>query len=383
MANEIVQFKRGDSENLPSTLTPGTVYVETDTGQMYVDDDTSTRIHIEDDTKLPITGGTLTLDSDSSFTINSSTGTNYLTISETFGGVNINAQLIVNSPQTIFNSVGIVLNTQNIQVSQAGVQITGDEETSYLKLALPTTISDALSITDTGTLTLTDTAKQNWRTALGITDSSGITQDQADARYLQLTGGTLTGNLTLSDNHVLTAPVMHGQSLAVNTIEPDTTSSLVLSGGTGNLVEIPSDLQVDNDITSTGNLTVGTTSGASTISINGLMSFGQISTSESIAPIDTSVSFNYKSSSSASWKQIFSYNNTGILMRNHKITGLAEPTVDTDAATKSYVDEQIATVSGGGGSGDFMANGSVAMTGNLNVGNNSIINYTIDDGSID
>ena len=323
MANEIVQFKRGDSESLPSTLTPGTVYVETDTGQMYVDDDTSTRIHIEDDTKLPITGGTLTLDSDSSFTINSSTGTNYLTISETFGGVNINEQLIINSPQTIFNSVGIVLNTQNIQVSQSGVQITGSDETSYLKLALPTTISDALSITDAGTLTLTDTAKQNWRTALDITDSSGITQDQADARYLQLTGGTLTGNLT-----------------------------------------------------------VGTTSGASTISINGLMSFGQISTSESIAPLDTSVSFNYKASSGGSWTQIFSYNNTGILMRNHKITGLAEPTIDTDAATKNYVDEQIATVSGGG-SGDFMANGSVAMTGNLNVGNHSIINYIIDDGSID
>ena len=379
--NELVQFKRGDSENLPSTLTPGTVYVETDTGQMYIDDDTSTRIHIEDNTKLPLTGGTLTLDDDSSFTINSSDGTNYLSV-DSLSGVAVNQQLLLNS-LFVVNSTMVSLNSQLIQVSQSGVQISGDSETSNLSLALPTTISDALSITDTGTLTLTDTAKQNWRTALGITDSSGITQDQADARYLQLTGGTLTGNLTLSDNHVLTAPVMHGQSLAVNTIEPDTTSSLVLSGGTGNLVEIPSDLQVDNDITSTGNLTVGTTSGASTISINGLMSFGQISTSESIAPIDTSVSFNYKASSGASWKQIFSYNNTGILMRNHKITGLAEPTVDTDAATKNYVDEQIATVSGGGGSGDFMANGSVAMTGNLNVGNNSIINYTIDDGSID
>lgn len=225
--------------------------------------------------------------------------------------------------------------------------------------------------TDTGTMYL-DTTE----------DLSGRVQIQ-DNTKLPITGGTLTGNLTLSDNHVLTASVMHGQSLAVNTIEPDTTSSLVISGGTGNLVEIPSELQVDNDITSAGNLTVGTTGKASTISINGLMSYGQISTSESVAPIDTTVSFNYKTGPSLSWTQIFSYNNTGILMRNHKITGLAEPTTDTDAATKNYVDEQIATVSGGGGSGDFMANGSVAMTGNLNVGNHSIINYIIDDGSID
>jgi hypothetical protein len=41
------------------------------------------------------------------------------------------------------------------------------------------------------------------------------------------------------------------------------------------------------------------------------------------------------------------------------------------AATKAYVDSQVA----GAGTGDFKANGTVAMTGNLNMGTtNKIIN---------
>ena len=36
-------------------------------------------------------------------------------------------------------------------------------------------------------------------TAIASIPSSGITQEQADARYLQLSGGTMTGNLILND----------------------------------------------------------------------------------------------------------------------------------------------------------------------------------------
>lgn len=51
------------------------------------------------------------------------------------------------------------------------------------------------------TLTLNATAKTAWQTELGITEG-GLTQEQADDRYLQLTGGTVTGSTTFNtDTH--------------------------------------------------------------------------------------------------------------------------------------------------------------------------------------
>ena len=52
MANERVIFRRGTSTTLPSEKVPGTIYITTDTGEMYVDDTESSRIQIKDDTKM-------------------------------------------------------------------------------------------------------------------------------------------------------------------------------------------------------------------------------------------------------------------------------------------------------------------------------------------
>lgn len=64
MPNENVQLKKGLSSNLPSTYTPGDILFETDTGNMYVDvtstENSSQRVQVKDNTKLPLTGGTLT-----------------------------------------------------------------------------------------------------------------------------------------------------------------------------------------------------------------------------------------------------------------------------------------------------------------------------------
>ena len=64
MPNENVQLKKGPSSNLPSTYTPGDILFETDTGNMYVDvtstENSSQRVQVKDNTKLPLTGGTLT-----------------------------------------------------------------------------------------------------------------------------------------------------------------------------------------------------------------------------------------------------------------------------------------------------------------------------------
>ena len=52
MANEKVVFKRGTTTNLPTTKTPGTVLLDINTGAMYVDDTSSSRIQVKDTTKL-------------------------------------------------------------------------------------------------------------------------------------------------------------------------------------------------------------------------------------------------------------------------------------------------------------------------------------------
>ncbi|CAH3150041.1 unnamed protein product [Porites evermanni] len=58
---------------------------------------------------------------------------------------------------------------------------------------------------------------------------------------------------------------------------------------------------------------------------------------------------------------------------NKKIVGLATPTSNTDAATKKYVDDN----SGSPDLSDYLEkDGSVAMTGNLNLGNNKILNLS-------
>ena len=69
-----------------------------------------------------------------------------------------------------------------------------------------------------------------------------------------------------------------------------------------------------------------------------------------------------------------SYAMTGNLnMGNKKIVNLAKPTANTDATTKKYVDDHIANASPD--LSDYLEkDGSIAMTGNLNMGNKKIVN---------
>ncbi len=46
MANERVIFRRGTSTTLPSEKVPGTIYITTDTGEMFVDDTTDSRVQV-------------------------------------------------------------------------------------------------------------------------------------------------------------------------------------------------------------------------------------------------------------------------------------------------------------------------------------------------
>ena len=53
MANEPVKFKKGVSTSLPANKKAGTFLLETDTGTLYVDDSSTSRIQIKDNTKAP------------------------------------------------------------------------------------------------------------------------------------------------------------------------------------------------------------------------------------------------------------------------------------------------------------------------------------------
>ena len=58
---------------------------------------------------------------------------------------------------------------------------------------------------------------------------------------------------------------------------------------------------------------------------------------------------------------------------NNKIVGLATPVSNTDAATKKYVDDKT----GSPDLSDYLEkDGTIAMTGDLNVGNNKIKNLS-------
>lgn len=60
MANEKVQFRRGLAASIPSQKVPGTLLVETDTGNVYLDDTYSSRVQLTDTSKVSKSGDTMT-----------------------------------------------------------------------------------------------------------------------------------------------------------------------------------------------------------------------------------------------------------------------------------------------------------------------------------
>lgn len=55
MASENVSIARGVKSNLPTAKTPGRINIATDTGEMFVDDSSSSRVQIKDTTKISFT----------------------------------------------------------------------------------------------------------------------------------------------------------------------------------------------------------------------------------------------------------------------------------------------------------------------------------------
>ena len=73
-------------------------------------------------------------------------------------------------------------------------------------------------------------------------------------------------------------------------------------------------------------------------------------------------------------KYLQKVSNSDLDMDNHKIKDMAQPTDDNDASTKAYVDTEIAKIPSVGSdlSVYLKKDGSVAMTGNLDMNNKQI-----------
>lgn len=109
MATQNVVFTKGLSASMPSQIIPGTVLVQVDTGNMFLDNDESTRVQIKDDTKLPLTGGNL------SGSINFTESSGYSGIS--FNGHGVldisNNNIVIDTPWSEDSAFHIAVNGQN------------------------------------------------------------------------------------------------------------------------------------------------------------------------------------------------------------------------------------------------------------------------------
>ena len=183
MPNEKVQLKKGLSTNLPSTYTPGDILFETDTGNMYVDvtstENSSQRVQVKDDTKLPLAGGTLSghlILSNNSMQLYGS-GTNLVLTNTNSSG----ALYLRGTTVTILSS-----DSSNVlQLSKSGVNVFNRK---LLKVATPTQSSDAAN------KQYVDGLYQNLESEIVTTAS----------QYLPLKGGTMTGSIDIG-NYLITS----------------------------------------------------------------------------------------------------------------------------------------------------------------------------------
>ena len=328
-----VMFMWGEllTETTPAVNT-GQILLDKTTSTLHVDTDTG-RTQIVDNTKLPLSGGTMT------------------------GPINMNSQKITNLANPTANNdatnkifVDTAFQTLEAEVNQqllAYLQLKGGTMTGILDMGDYRITSLATPSSDT------DAANKDYVDTQVSSITPGISQSTADARYVQQSGDTMSGTLSMGGNKITNlgtpsnttdAATKQYVDNAVSGVTP-TESYLPLSGGT-----------------MTGTLNMGSnriTSLSNPVNSNDAANKTYVDTQ--VSSITPGIS-----QSTADGRYLRKTGGTlkGILnMSSYKITGLAPPTANTDAATKRYVDSQAGTklpLSGG------------TMTGNLALGNHKI-----------
>ena len=215
---ERVQFKRGPSSSLPSLIEPGSYLVETDTGNMYVDNSTSDRIQITDTRKQNDLGLTKTL-SGTTLRISPSNSTHVLELYSN------NNKIIYNSSIHDFNN-GTLKNIATPKADTDGVN------KSYVDIAfgeLETEIANTAAANlplKGGTMAGDIDLDGHLLTNIGTpkADGDAATKGYVDTKttgLLSLSGGTLSGNLNMNNNRVtgLSNPVDNGDAVSKSYME--------------------------------------------------------------------------------------------------------------------------------------------------------------------
>ena len=371
MPNEKVQLKKGLSSKLPSTYTPGCILLETDTGNMYVDvtsaENSSQRIQVKDDTKLPLTGGTLSghLRLTSSNMELYGSGTNlFLT------NTNSSGRLILRGTAVTIQSSDE--STTYLHANPSGVSFNNRK---LLNVATPTQSGDAAN------KQYVDGLYQNLESEIVTTAS----------QYLPLKGGTMTGSIDMG-NYLITslgtpqsdtdatnkqyvdtkmdkwgdlqdlggggAPLIIKPQDQSNLGTPTTSFGISLNGYPGDGLFLTSDssslyfgsnyLSISNssvDLVSVGdsestNLSISN----SGVTLNNNLSIeGNVNCNNILYLLDTAenkIGFTETSPGILAITSILSSGGGG----NVVIRGVSTPVDSTDAANKSYVDATISNV---------------------------------------
>lgn len=200
-----VKFKRGQSGTMPSDLEAGSLLVQVNTGDIFLDNTDSDRIQLGDSRKLSLSGGTMT------------------------GPINMGSQKITN--------IGNPTNNNDV-----ANKIFVDTAFQTLESEMGTTLAGYLQLkggTMTGVLDMGGHYIQNIETPQ--TDDEAANKGYVDGQveglqssinsslrdYLLLSGGTLTGDLILNGD-----PVMPMQASTKGYVDRLYGGTLPLSGGT-------------------------------------------------------------------------------------------------------------------------------------------------------
>lgn len=301
-----------------------------------------------------------------------------------YHGTVTNAENLIDGEGNSFSSIDFIRTNErddsnNIvdQQMEGGLFVKGD---SGLQVGYGDTKYAALKTIDSGTTTTLELAQLNYDFSIRVPEGNdyieaftldtstkriGIYQDTPTAT-LDVTGsGKFTGDLTVNGNFIVegTTTYVNTETMRVQdpNLElgiPDDSTELDDSGVDGGGITLRSS-EGSKDITwvqSTGNWTFNqnldliqgkeyrienvqvlskTKLGDTVTTANGLTSIGTLGS----LTVTGNVALGSISSSSA-----LNISSTGdITINNQKITGLATPTGNTDAATKAYVDTTIAS----------------------------------------
>lgn len=185
----------------------------------------------------------------------------------------------------------------------------------------------------------------------GIQDQiNGFTSGQTNLPYLKLTGGNLTGNLTLSSGNTVT--LGRGPTTDMEAATKAYVDAAVAGGG-GAPGEGATKEYVDQQIANV-----------------------QTQVDEKVSKSGDSMTGDLNMGGNSIVQPVLE-SSTGIVIDNGaggpgRVTNVAAPTSPTDATNKQYVDDSIAAAVG---EGDFVPTTGGSMTGDLNMDGSSVINF--------